>query len=96
MADNEPKKMKPKMATAKKRFIQSQKRREVNKAARSQVKSQLRSLREIIQKRDAEQGQQSLQKVYSLLDKAAKKGLVKPNKASRLKSRLSAQLHAMS
>ncbi len=78
MADQEEKKKKPKKASALKREIQHNKRRERNKAAKSQIRTSLRSFRE--KKKD-------LKEIYSVLDKAVKKGVVNPNKANRLKSR---------
>lgn len=46
-------------------------------------------LKSLIKKARTEKTAKDLQKVYSALDKAAKVHLIHPNKASRLKSRLS-------
>lgn len=47
------------------------------------------NLKSLIKKARATKSQKDLQAVYSALDKAAKVKLIHPNKAARLKSRLS-------
>lgn len=47
------------------------------------------ALKSLIKKARSTKGAKELQAVYSALDKAAKVKLIHPNKASRLKSRLS-------
>ncbi len=80
---------KTKMPTAKKRDIRNEKRRQINKAFKTRVKTAVRQLEESIQEQQTEVLPQKLNAVYSLMDKAAKRGLYKRAKADRLKSRLS-------
>jgi len=88
----EPKKVK--RPTAEKRNIQSQKRRLQNRSFRSSVRTAVRQFEESVQKKEAEASQQSLNAVYSLLDKGVKTGVFKINTASRTKSRLAAKAAA--
>jgi small subunit ribosomal protein S20 len=53
-----------------------------NKATRTKAKSAVDSLR-------AEPTQANLSKAFSMIDKAAKKGVLKKGKADRMKARLS-------
>ena len=86
--------VKVKRPTPLKRDIQNTKRRVRNKVFKSKVKSAVRSFEEILKKEDAQTAKESLNQVYSLLDKAAKKGIYKGNKSSRTKARLHAHLAA--
>lgn len=82
---------KVKRPTAIKRDMQNSKRRAQNKAFKSQVRTAMREFDESLEKGNATE---SLNKVYSLLDKCVKKGIFKLNKASRTKSRLAARAAA--
>ena len=53
-----------------------------NKATRTKAKSAVDTLR-------AEPTQENLSKAFSMIDKAAKKGVLKKGKADRMKARLS-------
>jgi len=86
MAEKEEKK-KSKRPTAEKRLIQNQKQREVNRTFKSKVKTAIRQFEENHEK-------DSLNLVFSLMDKAVKRGIYKKNKSSRTKSRLTAKVAA--
>lgn len=77
-----------------KRDLQSKKRRTQNRAEKSRIKTAIRQLDELKAKGDVEKVKESLNEVYSLLDKSVKKGVFKQNKASRTKSRLAARVLA--
>ena len=79
MAKEKEEKKKVKRSTAKKRIIQSEKKRQHNKAFRSKVSSAMRSF---------DKKPESLSSLYSLVDKGVKTGVFKRNKANRLKSKL--------
>lgn len=72
----------PIIKSAKKKLRKDRKRTVSNQKVRSSLKSLIKKLRR-------EPGTELLQQVSSSLDKAAKVKLIHPNKASRLKSRLS-------
>jgi len=79
----------PQRRTAKKDLRQSKKRRQRNLLVERKVKSALKKLKKALEAKDAKLSQQSLNEVYKVLDKAAKKRIIHPNKAARKKSRLS-------
>jgi len=83
-------KKKPKRPTEKKRNEQNKKRRLINKSRLSAIRSQVRNFLQLGSKNSPE----TLNEIYSLVDKASKLGLFKENKAGRIKSRLARKLHA--
>jgi small subunit ribosomal protein S20 len=95
-AQEKEKKGPTKRPTAQKRHRQDEKRRVANKSARSCIRTKIRGFRETVQTLDAAQQATTLNELNSLLDKAAKKNLFAPKKASRLKSRLAARLRSTS
>lgn len=90
MAEQEKKKgAKTKLSSAKKRHIQSEARRLRNRTFRSAVLTATRAYREAVEKKEAPEAiRAKLSKIHSLMDKGVKKGVFKPNRASRTKSRL--------
>jgi small subunit ribosomal protein S20 len=75
-------------ASAEKRNRQAQKRRTRNVAVRTSVKSAVKKVREAITKGDATGAKALLQAAEKQLDKAASKGVLHRNAASRRISRL--------
>lgn len=76
------------MATHKsavKRHKQSLKRRAINRARKSELKTLIKKVRTT---QDKETARAAYNKVVSLLDKLAAKGIIHKNKASNQKSRL--------
>jgi small subunit ribosomal protein S20 len=70
----------------------SLKRALINSALKSRVHTAKRRLADAVAKKaDAETIKPLLSTVFSLMDKAAKKGVFKKNKANRTKSRLAAR-----
>jgi len=84
-------KKKKKRPTAKKRDIQNEKRRIINKAFKSEMRTAIRNFQEALKKDDLELVKNNLNSAYSLLDKAVKRGQLKRNAVSRTKSRLAAR-----
>jgi small subunit ribosomal protein S20 len=62
----------------------------------SQVKTQIKKLRAALAKGDVEAAKALLPVTVGEIDRAAKKGIVHDNAASRYKSRLSRQVNAVS
>lgn len=79
----------PNTESAKKRHRQSEIRRERNKAAKTRLKNVLRKFRETVAASNLEEAKTMSVAVTKLLDQSASKGFIHPNKASRLKSRMS-------
>lgn len=85
------KKKKEKRPSPLKRDIQSEKRRLKNRAFKSSVRTAIRHFEETLSKGEAAAVNESLGKIYSLMDKGVKVGVYKLNKASRTKARLAAR-----
>ncbi|HEX2094637.1 MAG TPA: 30S ribosomal protein S20 [Longimicrobiaceae bacterium] len=77
----------PNVKSAEKRMRTNEVRAERNRARRSRLRTALRKVR---QAENAEVAGRALQEAISLLDRAARKRIIHPNKAARAKSRLSA------
>lgn len=61
---------------------------------RNRAKTYIRKARRAIGSDDPDVARQSVLEAVSALDRAAKKGAIHPNNASRRKSRIMKQLHA--
>lgn len=73
--------------SAKKRVLVNETKNLQNKMQKSAFRTQLKAL-------EAEKTPENLQKAYSLVDKAAAKGLIHANCAARKKSRLAVEFAA--
>ena len=73
---------------AKKRVRTDEKRRLANKSVVSRMRTAVRKLDALIAAGDAEQARAALPKTLAIVDKAAKKGVIHANTASRRKSRV--------
>ena len=90
--NNNGKEKKSKAPTAQKRLIQSQKRRDANKAFKSRINTAVKALTTAMQKKEPTTEKLSL--LYSLMDKGVKKGIIKLSKANRYKSSYHAKAKA--
>lgn len=79
----------PNNKSAEKRMRTNEVRAERNRAFRSRLRTALKKVRGAS---DATVGASALREASSLLDRAAQKRIIHPNKAARAKSRLSAFL----
>jgi len=82
--------------SAAKRHRQSERRRLRNRAVRTQVRSSIRKFLVAVETDNKEIAATQLQRVTTLLDTAAGKGVYHRNTAARTKSRLTRKLNAMS
>ena len=82
-------------ASAQKQMRQSVKRRARNRANLSQLKTQVKKLRAVVEAGDAEAARKLLSETVGQIDKAAKKGVIHDNAAARYKSRLSHRVSAL-
>jgi len=82
--------------SAKKRIRQNAKKRLHNKAIRSAIVTQVKKLHAAIASGNTEQARAHLTQTVIVLDKAASKGLIHKNAASRSKSRLTRKVNAIS
>lgn len=80
---------------AKKRARQNVKRRTINRARKSQVKTQIKHFEAALSKGDAEAASEQLRLVTKKLDKTAAKSTMHKKTAARKKSRLAKKLNAL-
>jgi small subunit ribosomal protein S20 len=69
-----------------------ERRTAINRSRKSRLRHQIRAFRRLVEKKDAEGAQKALPATYSLIDRAAKWGIIKKNTAARYKSRLEIRL----
>jgi small subunit ribosomal protein S20 len=81
--------------SALKRARTDERRTLVNRSRKTRLRHQIRSLRKAITAKDATAVQALLPKTYSLVDRAAKWGIIKKNTAARYKSRLTARVKSL-
>ncbi|MBE8613525.1 30S ribosomal protein S20 [Morganella morganii] len=81
--------------SAKKRAIQSEKRRQHNASRRSMVRTFIKKVYAAIAAGDKEAAQNAFNNMQPLVDRHAAKGLIHKNKAARHKANLAAQIKAM-
>ena len=81
--------------SAKKRAIQSEKRRQHNASRRSMMRTYLKKVNAAIVAGDKEAATEAFSAATPILDRMASRGLIHKNKAARHKSRLSAQIKAL-
>ncbi|WP_206485374.1 30S ribosomal protein S20 [Thalassotalea sp. G2M2-11] len=80
---------------AKKRAVQSEKRRQHNASRRSMMRTLLKKVFVAIEAGDKETATTEFAAVTPILDRYASKGLIHKNKAARSKSRINAAIKAL-
>ena len=83
----------PNTKSAQKRTRVSERKRVRNKSIRTLSKSSIAKAERLIFSGELESGQAAVATVVSVLDKAAKKGVIHPNNAARRKARLVKKLN---
>jgi small subunit ribosomal protein S20 len=81
---------------ARKRARQNENRRTHNASLRSMLRTYLKKTYAAIESGEAETAQAAYNTVVPILDRIADKGIIHKNKAARHKSRLNAQVKALS
>ncbi|MCU0960037.1 MAG: 30S ribosomal protein S20 [Pirellulaceae bacterium] len=84
----------PNTKSAKKRLRQNLERRARNRSARTALRTQVRKVRESVAAGAVDKAQDELRAATRRLDQAGAQRLIHPNKAARLKSRLSRLIKA--
>ncbi len=82
--------------SAKKAIRVSKRRKAVNARRTRTMKEVVKELRSVIVSKDKKEAEKQLSLAYKALDKAAKRGVIKKNTASRKKSRLAKALKKIS
>jgi len=81
--------------SALKRARQQERRTEINRRRKSRLRHQIRAFRRLLEQKDAKGAESQLPKTFSLIDRAAKWGIIKKNTAARYKGRLSRRLKVL-
>ena len=81
--------------SAKKQIRNSYRKWLRNRYVKGKMRGALKTVREAIEAGDYDTAQTWMPRAASELDKAARKNVIHPNKASRLKSRLMTQIHEL-
>lgn len=78
-----------------KRVRITKRRTAINKVRKSRLRHAIRVMRRAVEKKDLAAALELMPKTFSLIDRAAKWGIIKDNTASRYKSRLHKRLKAL-
>lgn len=81
--------------SALKRVRTAARRTEVNRQRKSRLRHQIRTMRRALEAKKADDANSLLPATFSLIDRAAKWGIIKRNTAARYKSRLNARVKAL-
>ncbi len=76
--------------SAKRALRGSGRKRSFNNTKKDQVNKAIKQLKKLVSEKKIKEAKEFMPKVQKILDKSVKTGLIKGNKASRKKSRLSA------
>jgi small subunit ribosomal protein S20 len=74
--------------SAVKNIRKSRKRRDINRARRSALRTQIKKMRVLLDKKQGAEARQALPTALSTIDRAVSKGVLHRNAAARRKSRL--------
>jgi small subunit ribosomal protein S20 len=81
--------------SALKRGRQDERRTLYNRKNKSRLRGQIRAMRRAIQEKDSSKAAGLLPQTFSIIDRAAKNGIIKKNTAARYKSKLHVRLKAL-
>jgi small subunit ribosomal protein S20 len=81
--------------SALKRVRQEKRRTDFNRKNTSQLRHQIRAMRRAIQDKNAKAAADLLPQTFSVIDRSAKKGIIKKNTAARYKSKLHVRVKAL-
>jgi len=73
----------------------TERRMAMNRMRRTRLRHQIRAIRRVIESKDLDGAQKLLPGAFSLVDRAAKWGMIKANTAARYKSRLHMRVKAL-
>ena len=82
--------------SALKRVRQTERRTAANRLRKSRMRTQVKKMRKLLASKDVSAAQAAVPETYSMIDRAAKWGVIKKNTAARYKARLTSRLRKMS
>ena len=85
----------PVTKTTKRRPRQIERRREVNAKRILEIRKLIKEVNVLLLAKNIEEAGKMLPKIYKALDKAAKRGVIKKNSASRRKSRIMKKVNSL-
>jgi small subunit ribosomal protein S20 len=85
----------PNLPTSIKDLRQTKKRTVYNDRLRNRIKRAVRRFEDLLKEEKFDEAEKALEQVYKVLDKAAKKNVIKEGNASRRKSRLASKLNKL-
>jgi small subunit ribosomal protein S20 len=81
--------------SALKRVRQIQSRTDVNRKTLTRLRHQIRAMRRVIAAKDPKAALEMLPRVFSVVDRTAKSGIIQKNTAARYKSKLHLKVKAL-
>ena len=81
--------------SALKRVRMTERRTAVNRMRKSRLRHQIRAMRRLLEQKDAQGASKLIPGTFSMVDRAAKWGIIKKNTAARYKSRLTLRLRKL-
>ncbi len=85
----------PNTKSAAKRVRSSKRREQINRLHRGRARTADKKARRLLREGQLEEAREAVRNAQAAFDKAAKKGVIHPNKADRRKSRLMQQLRKL-
>ncbi len=82
--------------SALKRVRITERRTAINRMRKSRLRHQIRAMRRLMDQKDAPGAAKMVPTTFSLVDRAAKWGIIKKNTAARYKSRITLRLRKLS
>ena len=79
-----------------KRVRSTERRTAINRVRKTRLRHQIRAMRRLIDHKDVDGATKIVPETFSLVDRAAKWGIIKKNTAARYKSRLTLRLRKIS
>ena len=81
--------------SALKRVRSTERQTAFNQTRKTRLRHQIRKMRRLLEAKDSKGATDALPATYSMIDRAAKWGIIKKNTAARYKSRLTARLRKL-
>ncbi len=81
--------------SALKRVRITERRTAINRTRKVHLRHQIRAMRRLLESKDAKGAAEMVSKTFSLIDRAAKWGVIKKNTAARYKSRMTLRLRKL-
>ncbi len=86
----------PNIKSAKKRVLVNQKKAEQNKAVRSEVKTEIKKVINLVNENKPEEAKAALPAAFAVIDSAASKNVIHANNAANKKAKLAKKVNAAS